>query len=87
MTKLPPIMKKGSWERDLIFSSFEYKGETITIDTEEKYICWYDRFINHTRKNSIWFTLGFYVNLADLVIALENFLYVTHRADDRIFNK
>ena len=37
MNELPPIMKKGCWESGPTkFGSFEFKGETITIDSEEK---------------------------------------------------
>ncbi len=87
MTKLPPVMKEGSWERDVTFSSFEYKGEKITIDTEDKYLYWNKRYLNSNSEEVRWFIENNFYNLALLAIALEDFLYITHRADDSIFNK
>lgn len=87
MNGLPPIMKKGYWNRDITFSSFVYKGEEITIDTEEKYLYWNERFMNPSSEEVSWFLKNDFSNLGYLSLALEDFLYATHRTDDEMFNR
>lgn len=80
---LPPIMKKGCWESGPTeFGSFEFKGETIVIDSEEKYLYWDkkldiqndDKDINEMVDNND-------PNFAKLWHAMEAFLFITHRID------
>ena len=83
MNGLPPIMKKGCWESGpKNFGRFEFKGETITIDSEEKYLYWDkkldiqndDKDINEMIENNN-------PNFAKLWKAMEAFLFITHRID------
>lgn len=83
MNGLPPIMKKGCWESGPTkFGSFEFKGEIITIDSEEKYLYWdkkldiqnNDKDINEMVENND-------PNFAELWKAMEAFLFITHRID------
>lgn len=82
-------MKKGCWEsgpRD--FGSFEFKGEKITIDTEEKYLYWVDKIdINKDDKDIIEMLNNNDPNFGKIYMALEAFLYITHRIDDHHWDK
>ena len=81
-------MKKGSWCRDLGFGSFSYKGEEITIDTEDKYLYWAEKLdgLNHD-KDIQDMLINDFLNFGRLWEALENFLYITHRIDDHNWDK
>ena len=61
--KLPPVMKKGCWESGpKNFGSFEFKGEIITIDTEEKYFYWADKIDINKDDEDIKYLLDFIYN-------------------------
>jgi hypothetical protein len=81
-TGLPKVKKRGSWHRDIKFSSFIFNNEEIVIDTEEKYIYWDNKFDDPNDKD-VKFLINYdCVNYGKLWEAMENFLYVTHRIDD-----
>lgn len=86
--KLPKVMKKGDWERNIKFSSFEFKGEKITIDTEEKYLYWFEKTdVSKDDEDIREMIDNDDSNFIKLWVALENFLYVTHRIDDHHWDK
>lgn len=87
--KLPPVMKKGCWESGpKNFGSFEFKGETITIDTEEKYLCWADKIdINKDDEDIIEMLNNNDPNFGKLWKAMEAFLFITHRIDIHHWDK
>ena len=84
---LPKVMKKGSWRRDIKFSSFIFNNEEITIDTEEKYCYWGSKVDNREDEDVNFLLNNDFVNFGKLWLALEDFLYVTHRIDDSNWNK
>lgn len=87
--KLLPVMKKGCWENGpKNFGSFEFKGETITIDTEEKYLYWNEKLdIQNDDKDIQKMLDNNDPNFGKLWKAMEAFLYVTHRIDDHQWDK
>lgn len=82
---LPPIMKKGYWESGpKEFGSFEFKGETITIDSEEKYLYWDKKLdIQNDDKDIKEMVENNDPNFGELWKAMEAFLFITHRIDIR----
>ncbi len=83
MNGLPPVMKKGCWESGPTkFGSFEFKGETITIDTEEKYLYWDKKLDINSDDTDIQEMLDANdPNFGKLWKAMEAFLFITHRID------
>ena len=89
MNELPPIMKKGCWESGPTkFGSFEFKGETITIDSEEKYLYWADKIdINKDDEDIIEMLNNNDPNFGKLWKVMEAFLFITHRIDIHHWDK
>lgn len=89
MMGLPPIKTKGKWESSLHnFGSFEFKGEIIIIDTEEKYLYWNKKLdINNDDKDIQEMLNNNDPNFGKLWKAMETFLYITHRIDDHTWDK
>lgn len=85
-TGLPRIKKRGSWCRDMKFLSFIFNNEEITIDTEEKYLYWDKKFDDPNDEDIKFLINNDNVNYGKLWLAMENFLYVTHRIDDSNWN-
>lgn len=87
--KLPPVMKKGCWESGpRNFGSFEFKGETITIDTEEKYLYWNEKLdIQNDDKDINELVETNDPNFGKLWKAMEAFLFLTHRIDIHHWDK
>ena len=89
MAILSPIKTKGKWESGYKnFGSFEFKGETITIDTEEKYLYWDKKLDINSDDADIQEMLNTNdLNFGKLWKAMEAFLYLTHRIDDHTWDK
>ena len=88
MSKLPPIMEKGRWQSNIKFGSFEFKGEIITIDTEEKYLYWSEKLdIQNEDKDIEEMINSNDPNFGKLWKAMESYLYITHRIDDHTWDK
>lgn len=89
MIGLPSIKTKGKWESSPHnFASFEFNGEIITIDTEEKYLYWDKKLdINNDDKDIQEMLDTNDPNFGKLWKAMETFLYITHRIDDHTWDK
>jgi hypothetical protein len=72
----------------LSFQVLNLKVKKITIDTEEKYLYWFEKTdVSKDDEDIREMIDNDDSNFIKLWVALENFLYVTHRIDDHHWDK